>query len=176
MKFSGFTNHDLAIRYNKSFMYLAYKSSTPKNTNKLFDYPASNKIEGPCLQIQIPSKLEIVPPADIKPAIKRLLNYDEYCIDTTDDLFDALYTSKHSPNESSLCTDYLDKIFDDSLECIFSESIEDHDCPLSQNVNSPKALKYAVDAANAAADDVGVEGIQKINELLHKFKSWCNKK
>ncbi len=49
--------------------------------------------------------LEIVPPTETKLAIKRLLNYDEHCIDTTDDLFDGFYTSKYSPYESSLCID-----------------------------------------------------------------------
>ncbi len=65
MTFCGFTNHDIALRYNVSFMYLAYKSSTPKNMNKLFDHVASNEIEGPCIQIQISLKLEIIPPAEI---------------------------------------------------------------------------------------------------------------
>ncbi len=37
-------------------------------------------------------------------------------------------------------------------------------------------MKSAVDEAYAAADNTGVEGIQKMNEMLHKFKSWCNKK
>ncbi len=38
------------------------------------------------------------------------------------------------------------------------------------------ALKSAVDEAYAAADDKSVEGIQKMNEVLHKFKSQSNKK
>ncbi len=144
--------------------------------NKMFDHLASNEIEGPHLQIQILSKREIVPPAETKLAIKSLLNYDEHCIDTTDQLFDRIYTSKYSSYESSLCIDNLDKIFDDSLEYIFRKSIEDHDFPLSQNFNAYTALKSAVDEVYVAADDIGVKGIQKMNELLHKFKSWCNKK
>ncbi len=138
MKFCGFTNHEVALRYNVSFMYLSYKSSAPKNMNKLFDPLASNGIERNCLQIQMPSKFEILPPAETKPAIKRLLNHDKNFIDTTDELFDVLYTSKNSLYEISLCIDYSDKIFDDFLECIFSKSIEDHDLPLSQNVNACK--------------------------------------
>ncbi len=123
MKFCGFTNYDIALRYNVSFMYLTYKSSTSKNMNKLFDHLASNEIEDHCLQIQIPSKLEIVPPREMKLAIKILWNYDEHCIDTTDDLFDGLYTSKYSPYERSLCIDNSDKIFDDSMECISSVNL-----------------------------------------------------
>ncbi len=153
-------------------MYLANKSSTPKNMNKLFDHLASKEIGDPCLQIQIPSKLEIVPPAETKLAIKRLWNYDEHCMDTRDNLFNGLYTSKYSTYES---IDNSDKIFDVSLECIFSKSIEDHDFPLSQNINACTGLKSAVDEACAATDDIGVEVIQKMNELLCKFKSWCNK-
>ncbi len=107
----------------------------------MLDHLASNKIEGPCLWIQIPSKVEIVPAAETKLAIKRLLNDDEHCIYTTDELFDGLYTSKYRPYENSLCIDNSDKIFDDSLDCIFSKSIEDHDFPLSQNVNACTALK-----------------------------------
>ncbi len=87
-------NHDIALRYNVSFMYLALKSSTPENKNKLFDHIAS---EGPHLQIQIPSNLEIIPPSETKSAMKRLLNFGEHCIDKADDLFDWLYASKYSP-------------------------------------------------------------------------------
>jgi len=126
-------------------------------------------------KIQTLSKLEIVPLTETKLAIKRLLHNDEQCIDTTDDIFDGLYTSSFSLYESGLCLDNSDKIFDDLIECIFSKSIEDHDFPLSHNVNACKALKSAVYEAYAAADDIGVEGIQKMNELLHKFKSGCNK-
>ncbi len=153
-------------------MYLTYKSSTSKNMNKLFDHLASNEIEDHCLQIQIPSMLEIVPSREMKLAIKILWNYDEHCIDTTDDLFDGLYISKYSPYERSLCIDNSDKIFDDSMEYIFSKSIKDHHFPLSQNINSCKPLKSAVDEAYSASDDIGIEGIQIMNELLHEFKSW----
>ncbi len=37
-------------------------------------------------------------------------------------------------------------------------------------------MKSEVDEAYAAANDIVVEGIQKMNEFLYKFKSWCNKK
>ncbi len=73
-------------------------------------------------------------------AIKRLLNYDKHCIDTTDYLFDGMYTSNYSPHESSLCLDNFNKIFDDLVECMFGKPIEDHDFPLSQNVNACRVL------------------------------------
>ncbi len=41
--------------------------------------------------------------------------------------------------------------------------------------NACQALKSAVYEAYTAADDICVEGIQKMNEMLHEFKSWCNK-
>ncbi len=37
-------------------------------------------------------------------------------------------------------------------------------------------LKSAVDEAYAGADDIGVEEIQKRNQMLQEFKSWCNKR
>ncbi len=113
---------------------------------------------------------------ETKLEIKRLLNSDEQCIDTTDDLFDGLYTSNYSPDKSSLCLDNLDEIFDKLIESILSTSIEDHDFLLSQNFNACKALKSAVYEEFAAADDVGVEWIQKMNPMLQEFKSWCNKR
>ena len=71
LKFGGFTHHDVALRYKTAYMHLAYRHSTPMNIRKMFDGLVQSDIQGPKLQISIPS-------VDILPIQEKKLCYQHH--------------------------------------------------------------------------------------------------
>lgn len=77
--------------------------------------------------------------------------------------------------------DGMGVIFTEPMGCsqelneMFSDVLEDLEFPTALKLKARRALKGAVDNAYQMADDVGQEGIKKLELIMNKFKSWCNK-
>ncbi len=63
-----------------------------------------------------------------------------------------------------------------NLEELFSNAIKDSVLPSESKIDARSTLKGSVDDAYRMADDIGVEGVKKFEDMLNNFKSWCNKK
>jgi hypothetical protein len=74
-KFSGFTHHDIAVRWWSSYVYYAYQFSTPSHIIKKYHLLAMNPIKGPEMRCNVPQLLEIYDAQQILPAIDHLKNY-----------------------------------------------------------------------------------------------------
>ncbi len=61
-------------------------------------------------------------------------------------------------------------------ELMLSTAIEDADFPTTVKMNVQSALTGIVDDAYWMADDICVEGIQKLQSISNKFRSWFNMK
>ncbi len=59
---------------------------------------------------------------------------------------------------------------------MFSDALQDFKFSTLLQLNARSALKGAVDDAYQMADDVGPEGIRKLDLMMNEFKSWHNKK
>jgi hypothetical protein len=58
-KFSGFTHHDIAVRWWSSYMYYVYRSSTPSHIIEKYCLLAMNPIKGPKTRCNVTDTLEI---------------------------------------------------------------------------------------------------------------------
>ncbi len=165
-KFKGFTHRDIAVRWTSSYMQLAFKSTTPKPIQHLYDALISNDIQGPKLQHQICSNIPLECRSDHLPAEMRLKNYSMDDIDIDDsEPFDGFQTRFVEPSGCS-----------QNLEKLFSNAIQDSVLITHSKTNARSALKASVDDAYRMADDIGVKGIKKLENVLNEFKTWCNRK
>ena len=57
--FAGFTHHDITLRYRCDYTHLAYKPSTPKHIQLIFQKMAMSDVVEPTLRIPIPDSLEV---------------------------------------------------------------------------------------------------------------------
>ncbi len=53
---------------------------------------------------------------------------------------------------------------------------EDADIPTKVTMNAQSALKGMVDDTYWMADDIGVEGVQKLDSISNELRSWSNMK
>ncbi len=74
-KFAGFTHHGIAVHWWSSFMYYAYRSSTPSHIFKKYHLLAMNPIKGPKMRCNVPQLLEIYDTQEYLSAIDHLKNY-----------------------------------------------------------------------------------------------------
>lgn len=169
LEFNRFTHHDVALPYNAAYMHLAYKTTTPKHLNALFHHLAKHETFGPRLQVSIPSSITIQSSSEALQAIDQLKNYKKDYIDFGDQYFESMH------RQTFKCAVDNDHVVHE-LENLFETSIDDYDFPISQSVDSRHSLKGLVDEAYSAADDVGHEGIVKMQLMLREFKTWCNEK
>ncbi len=97
------------------------------------------------------------------PAEKRLKNYDldDFALDDNEP-FDSYETTFVEPSGYS---QKLEQLFSYAIEDIFPDKMKN---------DARSALKGIVDDAYRMADDIGLDGIQKIESVLNEFKFWCN--
>ncbi len=164
--FKGFTHRDIAVRWTSSYMQLAFKYTTPKTIQSFYDTLSSNNIKGPKLQHQICNNILLECCSDSLPAEMRLKNYsiDDIDIDGSEP-FDGFETRFVEPSGCS-----------QNLEKLFSNAIEDSVLITESKMDARSVLKASVDDAYRMADDIGVEGVKKLEEILNEFKTWCNRK
>ena len=133
--FKGFTHHDISVWWWSSYMYFAYKSSTPPEMVHKFHALAVKDIMGPKLRCHIClSLIPIVDPHKILPAIERIKNYpkDAICLSdvsktsvsqssrvhlsqTNSELFEDELLSNIADNLQHGSTGHLDDLFSDSI-------------------------------------------------------------
>ena len=194
VKFQGFTHHDIALRWRSDYMHLAYKDSTPAETQKMFHLLAMKDVAGPTFKGDIPDNLEISPRAPILPALDRLKNYSKEGIDLEkiDGMFSTTFTpSSQFSDESGMEVDrdVLDKIFEgmfNELQSITSSSsVEIFESALAnavlpqtaaKGVGARETLKSLANDSYALADKVGQDGVAKLEEMFNGYLAWCNTK
>jgi hypothetical protein len=68
-KFAGFTHHGIAVRWWSSYMYYAYRPSTPSHIVQKYHLLAMNPIKSPKMRCNLPPFWEIHQQKDLLPAI-----------------------------------------------------------------------------------------------------------
>jgi hypothetical protein len=174
----GFSKHDVAVRWWTSFMYFAYKQSTPENLLKMFHSLASNDMKGPVLRGGIPSSMTIFRKTADEDALDRLKNYDKDGIFLDDS--DYAKTSTHFPMSFSQ-EDEDDLFFDSNMpgaEEMFDSSINDTSFPSLLNVDARSSLRGLVNESFGIADNLGHDSKTKLKEVLLSFIAWggCQQK
>ncbi len=142
-------------------MQLAFKSTTPKIIQSFYNALSSNDIKGPKLQHQIHNNIPLEQCSESLLAEMRLKNYaiDDINIDGSEP-FDGFETTFVEPTGCS-----------ENLEKLFSNAIEDSVIITKSKNDARSTLKGSVDDANRMADDIGFEGVKKLEEMLNEFKT-----
>ncbi len=194
VKFECFTHHDIALRWRSDFMHLAYKDSSPAETQKMFHLLAMKDVAGPTFRGEIPDNLEIHPQTPILPALDRLKNYSKEGIDLEkiDGMFSTTFTpSSQFTDESGveIDRDVLDEIFEDMFEDlqsitskssvkIFESALSNAALPqaAAKGIGARDTLKSLANDSYALADKVGPDGVAKLEEMFNGYLAWCNTK
>ncbi len=118
-KFEGFTHRDIAVRWTSAYMQLAFRHTTPKSIQIMYNQLSKNDVKGPKLQHPICDCIEIEEYIEPLPAEKRVKNYhlDDLALDFIEP-FDGYETTFIEPDGYS-----------QKLEQFFSDSIEDSAFP-----------------------------------------------
>jgi hypothetical protein len=176
-KFAGFTHHDIAVRWWSSYMYYAYRPSTPSHILEKYHLLAMNPIKGPKMRCTVLQYLELYDTPQYLPAIDRLKNYPMnsiYQSQVKESILSKtrIHISLTNDNEiENEITSYInDKWKDESgghLNDLFSQS------KMNSNFNSPQKVgfvwaRYSLwEECCAEADEIGPEGVKELeNQLL----------
>ena len=187
LDFTGFTHHDVALRYWLLYLHMCFKSSTPQSLQDAFDNLLRQERSGPNLPVDVPSSIPIVSPSVTKPAIDRLKNYDKQHINLTQ--VDGLFCSSHLP----LCDDKdaigleqaFTKMFLDiqestpsEFEAAFGTSLNNSVFPpnLERHISARERLKGLANTSYKLADRVGPDGVAKLEETFNEFHKWCSER
>ena len=186
-EFKGFTHHDCGVRYLSGYMQLAYKKSTPQPIQQMYHLLACHPIKGPKLRIPIPESLRIENPDPMLPAIDRIKNYDKVDIDMS--LLGHMDSQTFVPSQED-GNDDADESWDyfsqqcDVLQNGISQGAEVMFDICLANSTIPKAAKVGVRTRDLLkqlweescyeADNLGDDGVKKLEENLLNFRLWSN--
>jgi hypothetical protein len=176
-KFSGFTHHDIAVRWWSSYMYYAYRSSTPSHNIEKYHLLAMNPIKGPKMRFNVPQFLEIYDEQQNLSAIDHLKNYPRNFISQSQVKESILSKTiihisltNNDDIENGIITYVDDKWKEGSgrhMNDLFSQSIMNSDFYSPQKVGSVQArssLKQLWEECCAEADEIGPEGVRKLED------------
>ena len=190
--FTGFTHHDMSVRWWSQYMYYAYRSTTPTVIVQQFHTLAINPIRGPKLRCLVPGNIPITPPQEIEPAICRLKNYPKNVIRLSEFRNSVLsqrrihLSQTEQEEEENDLFDYINTNGGDhsggDISDFFSDSIHNSHFPspqretrLDNRVLARNALKQLIEECCAEADGLGrVDGILRLEDNLKSFLRECN--
>jgi hypothetical protein len=176
-KFSGFTHHDIAVSWGSSYMYYAYRSSTPLHIIEKYHLLAMNPIKGPKMRCNVPQFLEIYDAQHNLSAIDHLKNYPRNSISQSQVKESILsktriHISLTNDNdiENGIITYVNDKWKEGSgghMNDLFSQSIMNSNFNSPQKVGSVRArssLKQLWEECCGEADEIGPEGVKELED------------
>jgi hypothetical protein len=191
--FKGFTHHDISVRWWSSYMYFAYKSSTPPEMVHKFHALAVKDIMGPKLRCHINlSLIAIADPHIILPAIEQIKNYpkDAICLSDVSKTSVSQSSRVHlSQTNSELMedellsniADYIQQGSTGHLDDLFSHSIMNSDFPLTHHVSTREALKQLWEESCSEADNLDNYAMNgnarlELESCLISFRQYCNQR
>jgi len=186
IEYSGFTHHDVLVRWTSGYMHMAYDPSTPTDIQEFYHRLAKDGKRGPMLKVFVGDNIPIVEPKVHLPALQRLKNYKQE--DVNFDNFDSSHTQTYNPAEDCTIDDNDEEFLNDrnyfygltqeSTELVFNESINNAEIPLSMagGMRTRDKLKQAWEEACANADDIGLSAVTELELSLKRFSTFCNEK
>jgi hypothetical protein len=169
-------------------MYYAYRPLTPLHIVQKYHQLAMNPMKGPKMRWNVPQFLEICEAKDSLPAIDCLKNYPSNSI-CHSQLKKSILSKRRIhislTNDDEIKNEVIsyvnDKRKDTSgghLNDLFSHSIMNSDINSPQKVGSVWArysLKQLWEECCAEADEIGPEGVKKLENQLLLFQGYCSR-
>jgi hypothetical protein len=186
--FRSFTHYDISVRWWISYMYYAYRKTTPSAIVHQFHNLAIQHMNGPTVRCPISLSLQVEEAIKILPARYRLKNYPKDAV-TSSQLMESVMSQRrihlseptNDEGEGEAIFNHMNKeLFDYSgghLHNIFNYSIKNSNLNFPQRekrVMARNSLKQLFEECCAEADSKEPDvGVNELERLLKSYLTTC---